>query len=116
MRVVEGASGSVGTIRSASASDGGILIWDNLVRGQPLADYGRSTKMQDGCQSLERRQSLWKNCEMFFQSLHNDPFATPCTSAAWLALRGASAGGFVFSTRGLTTWIRASLLPPAGTV
>ena len=65
----------MGTIRSASASDGGILVWDNLVRGQPLADYGRSTKMQDGCQSLERRQSLWKNREMFFQSLHNDPFA-----------------------------------------
>ena len=29
--------------------------------------------------------------------------------AAWLALRGASAGVFVFSTRGLTTWARARL-------
>ena len=30
-------------------------------------------------------------------------------NVAWLALRGASAGGFVFSTRGLTTWARARL-------
>ena len=28
---------------------------------------------------------------------------------AWLALRGASVGGFVFSTRGLNTWARARL-------
>ena len=33
-----------------------------------------------------------------------------CTRrCSWLALRGASAGGFVLSTRGLATWARARL-------
>ena len=79
MRVVNMVSGSVGTIRSASASDGGIFTWDNLVQhDQSHTDYGRSSEVPDSCQTLECGQSLWENgkmYDMFSEFLHNDSFA-----------------------------------------
>ena len=61
MRAIASASGRVGTSRSTSASNGGNSAWDNLEHDQPLTDYGWSSEVQDGCQALERRQSLRAN-------------------------------------------------------
>ena len=61
VRAGASASGRAKTARSASACNGGNIAWDNLEHGQPLADHGRSSEVQDGCQALERRQLLRAN-------------------------------------------------------
>ena len=47
----------------------------------------------------------WEEKLLHGETQRNSQSGGMTTVAAWLALRGASAGGFVFSTRGLTRWV-----------
>ena len=75
MWAVVSASGRVRTSRSASVSNGRNIAWDNLGHDQPFVDNGRFGKVQDNSQPLECGCRCGELGEIFFQFLHNDPFA-----------------------------------------
>ena len=58
-----------------SACNASNIAWDNLEYDQPFVDSGRCGKVQDNSQPLECGLSCGEPGEIFFQFLHNDPFA-----------------------------------------